>query len=1855
MKVKKLMSLLLSFALILSVFPVAAVAEDILTITVSGGEVTAGESIVVPVTMANNPGITNCNLQVNYNKDAFTLDKISLYPSTEDEENMENGGLFTTGTFDGYENTGKIGWFNANAIKAKSKVLFYLYFTAKGTANGSYEVSIGADESKPAFKNVDDVVPVTFVPGTITVKGSTAERTVTFKNGDAVIATEGVTSGSLLTEIPDAPVAADNQSFLGWYALSGSDYVLDNVEETITGTEASTETAITADTTYQAIWASSTMLAAGFAPKDGKTEITGISQLSGLQTLVTNCSGGRVKLLNNVDLGASVLQVAAGATLDLDLNGKTLSGSGATVDYNPYGVLTNNGTMSIYSSAETRGTICLNDAGTFDNWCGALTNNGMITRMKNVDVKVSGPAEFGEGCYSYAYTSSGNYNAPSSVGVHTIDDCSFYAPYNSAFTQSYGTLGTITNSTFTGGYWDQEYDETFSAMVLTNQTVVTEMKNCSIEYNNVDEQSSAEALYIGFDVTIRSMDDCTITGPNGITITGYSTTNKSTIENLNATITANYGYALTVKDTSADIAITGGTYKGTNDHVFDTSAGTAAITYPAGKTLLKSHDGSWTVQDGYNVYFRNWDGTLLQQVACAKGGSASYTGTAPARATDDDYVYTFADKWNTAEDGSGAEYESTIETVNSDLTLYAQYSTVSARVVTLQYGSGGTGSDGKWLKQGGYPSLKAAIDALNSNNGKYNNVAITLNEDATETETVTIKKTVTLDLNGHTLTINNDANGIVVESAATLTVKDSAANGSGVFKHTATSVEKSAILANGSGTVVNIESGTIEATGGNALAVDGAAFHVSGGTISGGQNGICVKTQNASSDCTISGGKILCSGNGYALYMDESVASCIKLSGGHFKNTNANDGTFLIRYPNKCTFLNGTSLSPSPNTEGFYEVRVVGIYTFVLEADKEHYNAGETVIVTVSAYGPGSINSFGFTPDFDSTELELKNVTSANEGNFTVNESTGKSGYTVTGNGITLGNASNTATPLVTITFTAKENINGTATITLKDLEMTKSGSETSDKAVVEKALTVTLHDIRVTLTAGNGTINDSTESVILYAKYNASGLYSDAARKTAASVNVSANEGYRLNNKQDEKLWLCGETGYASFDAIKGLTFTENKTFALQTTKVWTISFSTDGVTGGSLSRAGEITVDEGTKLSAAGLPTATPNTGYAFAGWKAGNAMVDVDNTVTADITLTPVFTAQSFGFTTTANQSTVNVASGVVNDKATYGQDITFTVTPEDGYVVKQVSYTIGSGTAQTIIAANGTYTIPGSEIVGDVQLEITTVPYYAVTFKAGTGIDLTETTLYTFGDGSGFYTDATFASDKKAAVPTPTTQAGYRLADHAGESLWKAEDGTGYTAESVTTATFTADTTLTAQSVKTYTVKFESADNTKATISGSQTVDANSNISNIPSATYTAGYTFDHWAIGNATYANDSDLKSVAIIADATVKLVAKDASYSATLTGGDAANVTDITGITDGKATHGTPITFKLTAKDGYKVTKVSYQIGDGEAQEITATDGVYTIPGDMITNTVALVLTTNRTYTITFAAGENGTVAGTTSFVLDAGSKLTQDQLSAVTKTGDAGYTFKEWQIDGVAKTGDEILSTAFDANTTITAIFDHATYSVTATGISGVPNSATHGTGLTFTPTVEGKVIIGITAKIGETAVPVTKNDDGSYTIAGDVITGDLTITAQTADGSWIFISKDDYKALSADAQIALLTTGKLASGNYLLGNDGMYWSPKYNAYVKIVDANDTAATLTAKLSMHTNAQSLTLAYTGDINGDGQATPADGGMINDELHEVNLSYTVTEKMRLEMDFSGDKTVSTVDIMNILRKYVGLG
>lgn len=1740
--------------MMLSLLPTGTIAADAANVCVGGANVNAGETFSVDISIENNPGFANFQLKVVYDQSMLELKAID--DSSEDfilrselVSNPEEGILSTAAAKD----------------NTKNGVIATLTFEAKSAAKGKTTVSVQPVETEAAalknygFSNAaKSEVPVTFVPGTVTVKASTAERTVKFV-WDVYKTTYTVPNGGTLSQIPAAPTAPETGwSFLGWYAVEGTDdYLLNNVDETITGTEASTETAIYTDTTYQAIWASSDMIAAGYAADaSGKTTIGVEAAISGLQNFVNSYTGGTVKLLKNVDLAKGYEVIQSGTTVTLDLNGKTLSANGVsddTTNWKGYGPIVNNGNLALISSTALtdKGVVQLNETAgvAIEGNYGALTNHGTV-RMENV--KIVSTSTFIDKWDSFFPACA--YYGDATATITTIQNCELHANRNAALYQYSGSMEKLSDSVF-------ESSAKSVAVFLEGwgkQQHYGTIENCTITLHCDDPESSAVALkvYCG---TLESVTGCTITGPNGILLEDYAGDSNISpeIRTLNSTVEGTNGYAIKT-DSSGDrkpvINFTGGKYKGAKG--VEKYEGSTAITYPAGQKLVAGEDGWYTLQTAYTVTFKNGD-TALQTVTCGKNGTAAYTGVVPTKDADETYTYTFNGKWA---DGSGKVYANNqVTNVTADLTVTAQFDTASARVVTLTV-------DGNSKN---YTGLKAAADALNDS-GDYKSAEIKLNENDTETEPVTVTKSVTIDLNGHNLTANTAENGITVSGGATLTFKDSA--GTGVFKHTATRAEKSAILANGSGTVVNIESGTIEATKGNALTVSDAAFHISGGTIIGGNNGIYVTTQSASPVCTVAGGKIICKGNGCALNMDDAaIAGNIQLSGGAFKNTV--NPTELIRNQDKCAFQDGKSLSPSPNTKGFYEVREVGTYTLVLTADEEHYNAGETVTVTVSAYGSAasSINSFGFTPGFDSSQLTLKNVTSVNPGLFTVNPQTGKTGYTVSGSGLSIGT---TATPLVKITFTAKAGINASAAITLNDLEMTKSGTESGDTVSAE-GTTVNLHDLRVTLTAKNGTINGSS-SALLYAKYGEKALYSgDVTRNTAASVTVAAVTGYRLADKQ----WKCGETEYTDFAALlAGETFTESKTFELQTL--------------------------------------------------------------------------LSTFDFKTTGSSFILTGKKGISADnKVTFGQDVTFQVTPNAGYVVTNVWYSVGGGASQSLAAENGVYTIPGDKITGDVTVEVVTVQYFTVTFRAGTGSTLTgETTAYAMSDARGLYTDTTFKT--RFAVPTPAAAAGYRLNDAV---LWS--DGTNtYTAETVKSAAFTADTTLTAQSIKLWTVTFAAGEH--GTLSGSTAVvvDENTTLGSIadkPTVTPAPGYAFDQWDKADATV----------ITADITVTALYKNGTYSITFPDSAIVTVSDMTGITAGKVTHDTAASFKLTVNHGYLVTKVTYQVaGQGPVTVDSSTDGTYmvTIPGAGILGNIVVSVESKETADVTFEAGANGSVSFTSKTVVK-GEQLGAGNVPTVTPT--AGYRFDGWykRSEKVADIAAETISAAV----TYTAKFVDETYrlnlseGLTLKAADGNSiTSATHGTDLTFTPAVEGKLVIGITAKIGGQDVAVTKTGN-SYTIAGKDILGNLTFTARTIDGSWTFIEKgtpegSGYVALANDTKIALLTAGKLDSGNYLLGSEGMYWSGKYDAYVKIVGSNETADTLTARLTLAARAQAQEIGYTGDINGSNSVTPADGGMINDVLHSATLNYTLTEKQRLEMDVNGDRKVTTADIQIILYRYVGL-
>lgn len=1753
--------------MMLSLLPTGTIAADAANVCVGGANVNAGETFSVDISIENNPGFANFQLKVVYDQSMLELKAIDdtsedFILRSELVSNPEEGILSTAAAKD----------------NTRNGVIATLTFEAKSAAKGKTTVSVQPVETEAAalknygFSNAaKSEVPVTFVPGIVTVKASTAERTVKFV-WDVYKTTYTVPNGGTLSQIPAAPTAPETGwSFLGWYAVEGTDdYLLNNVDETITGTEASTETAIYTDTTYQAIWASSDMIAAGYAADaSGETTIGVVAAISGLQNFVNSYTGGTVKLLKNVDLAKGYVVIQSGTTVTLDLNGKTLSANGVqnkATNWKGYGPIVNNGNLALISSTALtdKGVVQLNETETvsFEDY-GALTNHGTV-RMENVKL-VSESTFADDEMHVFACAYYGKEYAT----ITTIQDCELRANRTAALYQYSGSVEKLSDSVFEGsatmagkpaavfldGWGDQHYGT---------------IENCTITMRCDDPGSSVAALDVKCG-TLEGVTGCTITGPDGILLEDYAGDSNVSpeIRTLNSTVEGTNGYAIRT-DSSRDrkpvVNFTGGKYKGAKGA--EKYEGSAVVTYPAGKMLLEGEGGWYTLQDGVSVAFLNADGTPLWQGSCFSGGSVTYGGATPTKDADQDYIYTFANKWNTAADGSGTGYDGmTIANVTSDLTLYAQYSTASAKVFTVRWSG----------KSQNYPTLQEAMNKAQDEDSGLSKAAVvvTLNEDRTESDTVTLRyaEDVTLDLNGHTLTIDNSENGLVLDNGATLTFKDSV--GGGVFKHTATRPEKSAIFANDSGTVVNIGSGTIEATNGNGLKVDGAAFHVSGGTITGGNNGIYVATQNASPVCTVSGGKILCSGNGFALNMDHAaIAGSIQLSGGAFKNTVY--PTELIRKFDgqiKCTFLDSTSLAPEADTEGFYAVRVVGNYTLRLTADKTHYNAGETVTVTVSAYGSAasSINSFGFTPGFDSSQLTLKNVTSVNPGLFTVNPQTGKTGYTVSGSGLSIGT---TATPLVKITFTAEAGINASAAITLADLEMTKSGTESGDTVSAE-GTTVNLHDLRVTLTAGNGTINGRS-SALLYAKYGEKDLYSDAERTAKASVTVAAATGYRLADKQ----WKCGETEYTDFAALRaGETFTESKTFELQTL--------------------------------------------------------------------------LSTFDFQTTGSSFILTGKEGISADnKVTFGQDVTFQVTPNAGYVVTNVRYSVGGGASQSLAAKNGVYTIPGDKITGDVNVEVVTVRYFTVTFRAGTGTTLTgETTAYAMSDAPGLYTDTTFKT--RFAVPTPAAAAGYRLNDTA---LWSAGTNT-YTAETVKSAAFTADTTLTAQSIKLWTVTF--AADKHGTLSGSTAVvvDEKTTLGSIadkPTVTPAPGYAFDQWDKADDTV----------ITADITVTALYKNGTYSITFPDSAIVTVSDMTGITAaGNVTHDTAASFKLTVNHGYLVTKVIYQVaGQGPVTVDSSTDGIYmvTIPGAGILGNIVVSVESKETVDVTFEAGANGSVSFTSKTVVK-GEQLGAGNVPTVTPA--AGYRFDGW-YKGSEKVAD-IAAETISAAVTYTAKFVDETYGLnlseglTLKAADGYSiTSATHGTDLTFTPAVEGKLVIGITAKIGGQDVAVTKTGN-SYTIAGKDILGDLTFTAQTINGSWTFIEKgtpegSGYVALANGTKIALLMAGKLDRGNYLLGSEGMYWSGRYDAYVKIVGTNETADTLTARLTLDTGAQAQEIGYTGDINGSNSVTPADGGMINDVLHSATLNYTLTEKQRLEMDVNGDRKVTTADIQIILYRYVGL-
>lgn len=122
------------------------------TVRVAGGYAKAGETVTLPVTIEENPGMAGFLIKVNYDKNALTPTEITQGDLTESgtfSYNIEGdgeGGLYAAVT-----------WFDANNIVSQNGTLFNLTFQVSGDAqDGSYAVWL---DGTYVAEDMSDVAP----------------------------------------------------------------------------------------------------------------------------------------------------------------------------------------------------------------------------------------------------------------------------------------------------------------------------------------------------------------------------------------------------------------------------------------------------------------------------------------------------------------------------------------------------------------------------------------------------------------------------------------------------------------------------------------------------------------------------------------------------------------------------------------------------------------------------------------------------------------------------------------------------------------------------------------------------------------------------------------------------------------------------------------------------------------------------------------------------------------------------------------------------------------------------------------------------------------------------------------------------------------------------------------------------------------------------------------------------------------------------------------------------------------------------------------------------------------------------------------------------------------------------------------------------------------------------------------------------------------------------------------------------------------------------------------------------------------------------------------------------------------
>lgn len=376
--------------------------------------------------------------------------------------------------------------------------------------------------------------------------------------------------------------------------------------------------------------------------------------------------------------------------------------------------------------------------------------------------------------------------------------------------------------------------------------------------------------------------------------------------------------------------------------------------------------------------------------------------------------------------------------------------------------------------------------------------------------------------------------------------------------------------------------------------------------------------------------------------------------------------------------------------------------------------------------------------------------------------------------------------------------------------------------------------------------------------------------------------------------------------------------------------------------------------------------------------------------------------------------------------------------------------------------------------------------------------------------------------------------------------------------------------------------------------------------------------------------------------------------------------------------------YTFTLKNGLDGTymDVKYKIGEGEEKEPTRNaDGSYTIPKDEITGEI-VITAVGKTYTVT----KEGT--GKDDVTLS-GATATYGTDYKFTLNGKTGYVYdmtvtvggekvvpaydeatKAYTIDGNKITGDIVITVNESKNEAQIIFAGNGAEDVEG---GQATRTATPGQNFVFKINkVTGYTYTVTAAKADGTAVTVTDNGDGTYTIAGtDIAAGDVitvTVEKNLIEAKYT-IEVNEFVKLDANAEgkaqsVFLITAklngdAKLADGKVLAyGNNTMFQNADryYGAYAYLVISDKSLAEVKAEAEAdgkitEEEGSAETFNVNGDVNGTGLVDINDAQLV---YNIYNAKYdnfdATTMAMFLAADMNDSRTVTVEDAAAVVAK-----